>query len=153
MPHADPATLADLDALVDLMHEFYAEAGFALDRAWAARSLADLIDHPSFGGVWLIRTQGQVAGYVVLSVRYSMEHGGLSACIDDLFVRPTYRRCGAARAGLDALVDDSRRRGCLSLHVEVGRDNAAAVALYQRYGLSEGHDGRLWLSAPLPDER
>src|SRR5690606_31633163 len=121
----------------ELMHEFYAESNFPLDRAWARQSLSTLIEQPSLGGVWLIRVDDEPAGHAVLSVRHSMEFGGPIGYIDDLYVRPAYRRRGAARAGLDRLVEDCRRRRCHALHVEVGRDNAAAVALYRGYGLSE----------------
>ena len=99
-----------------------------------------------------MRIDGAVAGHVVLSVRHSMEFGGPVAYIDDLYVRPAYRWRGAARAGFDSLVEEARRRGCHALFVEVGRDNAAAVALYRQCGLSEMDDGRVWLSGPLPDQ-
>lgn len=79
-----------------------------------------------------------------------MEFGGLSAIIDDLFVRPDYRRQGAARAGLDALIAESRRRGCRSIHVEVDPANVAANALYGSYGLSLGSDSRQQLGMTLP---
>jgi GNAT superfamily N-acetyltransferase len=147
------ASLSDVQSLVELMHEFYAESSFTLDRTWAASSFTDLIAHPSLGGVWLIRVDGHVAGHVVLTVRYTMEFGGLSAYIDDLFVRALYRRRGAATAALDALLDECKRRGCLSLHVEVGHDNVAANALYSRYGLSPATDGRQLLSVALQTNR
>jgi ribosomal protein S18 acetylase RimI-like enzyme len=78
-----------------------------------------------------------------------MEFGGLSAYIDDLFVRVEYRRQGAATAGLEALLEESRRRGCKSLHVEVGPANVAANSLYRGYGLAPGADQRQLLTVPL----
>lgn len=131
------------------MHEFYAESSFPLDREWAARAFSDLIDHPALGAVWLIEEGGSVVGHVVLSVRFAMEDGGLSGHIDDLFVRPAYRRRGAAAAGLDALVAECRRRGCRSIQVEVGPDNHAAQVLYRRYGLAPGEDRRQTLRLVL----
>jgi ribosomal protein S18 acetylase RimI-like enzyme len=78
-----------------------------------------------------------------------MEFGGLSAYIDDLFVRPSCRRQGAARAGLDALIAECRRRGCRSIHVEVDPENTAANALYRQYGLAPGTDRRQQLGMAL----
>lgn len=144
------ATRSDIPELVDLMHEFYAESSFPLDREWAWRAFAGLIDEPVHGVVWIIEDEGHAIGHVVLSVRFAMEFGGLSGHIDDLFVRPPHRRRGAASAGLDALLSECRRRGCRSLHVEVGSDNHAAKALYQRYGLVPGQDRREALRAELP---
>ena len=126
-----------------------AESSFPLDREWARRAFAGLIDEPVHGAVWIIEDEGAAIGHVVLSVRFAMEFGGLSGHIDDLFVRPPHRRHGAARAGLDALLSECRRRGCRSLHVEVGADNHAAKALYQRYGLVPGQDRREALRVEL----
>ena len=136
------ATRADIPELVELMREFYAEASFPLDEEWAGRAFADLIDESSRGAVWIIECDGAPIGHVVLSVRFAMEFGGLSGYIDDLFVRREHRRKGAAAAGLDALIGECRRRGCRSLHVEVGLDNDGANALYRRYGLAAGDDRR-----------
>ncbi len=96
-----------------------------------------------------MEVRGQVAGHVVLSVRFAMEFGGLSAYIDDLFVRVEYRRQGAASAGLDAFVAECLRRGCRSIHVEVDPANLAANALYRRYGLGPGADLRSQLTVVL----
>lgn len=144
------ATRSDIPALVDLMRDFYAESSFPLDAEWAGRAFASLIDEPSRGAAWILECDGTPDGHVVLSVRFAMEFGGLSAYIDDLYVRPGHRRKGAARAGLDALIAECRRHGCRSLHVEVAPDNRAAVALYRRYGLAPLGDQRQQLRVELP---
>lgn len=131
------------------MREFYAEASFPLDRAWAAGAFRALLADPSRGAVWIVERDGQPIGHAVLSVRFAMEFGGLSAYIDDLFVRAEHRRIGAARAGLDALVEECRRRNCRSIHVEVAPDNHAALALYRRYGLAPGDDERVQLKLAM----
>ncbi|MGE3191375.1 MAG: N-acetyltransferase family protein [Vicinamibacterales bacterium] len=136
------ASTADVPTLVDLMGEFYAEAGFPLDRGWAAAAFTTLLDDESRGAVWVVDCDGEAAGHAVLSVRFAMEFGGLAGYIDDLFVRPPFRRRGAARAAVDALVAECRRRGCHALHVEVDPANEPAVRLYQAYGLAPPADGR-----------
>lgn len=146
------ATLADIDVLVDLMHDFYAESEFPFDREWAARSFHDLLSDPALGAVWLISVDGKIAGHVVLSVRFAMEFGGLSGYIDDLFVQDAHRRRGAATAALEVLVAECRRRGCKSLHVEVDPANVAATTLYARFGLAPGADVRQQLKTVLRDD-
>jgi GNAT superfamily N-acetyltransferase len=66
------------------------------------------------------RTRFVAAGHAVLTLRYTMEHGVLSGYIDDLFVKPQFRRQRIARALLSELFDECRRRTCKSIYVEVG---------------------------------
>jgi GNAT superfamily N-acetyltransferase len=125
------AVEADLSALVDLMRDFYAESNFPLDQGWAEEASAVPV------------------GHAVLTVRYTMEHAALGGTIDDLFVRPSWRRHGVARALLSALVGEARDRGCRSLDVEVGEHNVAALALYRQFGLVPYEDGRMLLHRGL----
>ena len=125
----------DIPALVALMGEFYAESSYTLDCAWAEASFQRLLHDDTFGTAWLARDGGEPAGYVVLTLRYSMEFGALAGMIDDLFVRPRFRRKGAASALLTSLVDTCRKVHVAALHVEVDPGNAAATALYGKFGL------------------
>ena len=143
------ATLDDLPILVDLMQEFYAEADYPLDRDWAAASFNALMQDDSLGAVWIVFHDSEPAGHVVLTIRFSMEYGGLDAFIDDLFIRSAYRRRGLGRVALRALFDECARRKVLALHVEVGHDNVAARALYQSYGLKLYESERVMLTARL----
>src|SRR5690242_12704955 len=106
------ATPADVGALVQLMHEFYAESGYPLDRQWAASSFLQLLSEPSLGCSWLVYREAEPVGHAVLTLRYTMEHGGLGGYVDDLFVRARCRRLGAARAILGALFAECHARGC-----------------------------------------
>lgn len=129
------ATAADISVLVDLMADFYAEASFALDHEWAARSFTALLADPARNAAWIAWLGGKPVGHVVLCARHSMEFGGLDGSIDDLYVRPAARRRGIGHALLERLVAHARAQGILALHVEVAPDNAAAQALYASLGL------------------
>jgi GNAT superfamily N-acetyltransferase len=111
------ATQSDVATLVELMREFYAEANYPLDQEWAEAAFS--------------------------SLRYTMEHGALSGHIDDLFVKPEFRRRRIACALLSELCDECKRRGCKSIYVEVGDRNVAAIELYRRFGLEPFQDGRV----------
>jgi ribosomal protein S18 acetylase RimI-like enzyme len=143
---ARAATVPDIPVLVDLMEEFHAEAGYPLDRERAAASFTALLGNPALGAAWLLRDDEGPVGYVVLTLRFSMEYGGLEASIDDLFVRPSSRRRGLARRAVEALFLECARRGVRAVQVVVGRDNPAAQALYRGFGLVAPEDGREVLS-------
>jgi len=142
---------ADIPALVELMGQFYAESSYTLDREWAAESFAQLLRDDARGAVWIARVGTQPAGHVVLVLKHSMEFGGLSGVIDDLYVQPQFRRQGVGSSLLSALFDQCRKLHVAAIHVEVGPDNGAALALYQARGL-RGHTDRQTLTARLDVE-
>jgi ribosomal protein S18 acetylase RimI-like enzyme len=149
IPKIRLAGTEDVTALVELMHEFYAESNYPLDRDWAAGAFLKLLAHPELGCVWVADCGATVSGYVVLTFRYTMEHGALSGHVDDLFVRPDHRGRGVGIGLLSELLAECKRRSCGAIHVEVGNDNVAAMSIYKRLGLGESHDGRLFLQGRL----
>jgi GNAT superfamily N-acetyltransferase len=143
------ATSTDIPVLVELMHEFYAESDYPLDRQWAGACFSALLANDSLGCAWVILADSEPIGFVVLTVRFSMEFGAMVAFIDDLFIRPDFRRRGFGRAALKALLTECRKRKVCAVHVEVGRDNQPAQLLYALYGLKPGEDNRQLLTALL----
>ena len=142
----------DIPLLVSMMAEFYAEANFPFDHTWAGASFSALLADPALGAVWIVSHEAEPAGYVVLTVRFSMEHGGLDAFIDDLFVRPSHRRKGLGHLALQTFFAECRQRGVLAVHVEVGQNNDPAQSLYGSYGLAPRHDDRQLLTLRLRNE-
>lgn len=143
------ATASDVPALVALMRVFYAESSYPLDAVRAARTFEHLMAAPELGAVWLVVADGQPGGFVVLTVAFSMEYGGLRGFVDDLFVAPDMRRRGLAAAALDAVRAECVRRGVRALLVETASSNAAALGVYRRAGFSE--TGRLLMTQPLAE--
>ena len=137
----------DVPRLVALMAEFYGEAGYPLPVEAAARTFERLLGEPRLGRVWLLEVGDVPAGYVVLTVCFSMEYGGLRGFVDDLFVRQTFRRRGLATAALAEVRRACVALGVRALHVEVGPTNDTARRVYLRAGLEDS--GRLLLTLPL----
>jgi GNAT superfamily N-acetyltransferase len=147
------ATDTDVPALVGLMAEFYAEAGFTLPTAPAARAFATLLAAPPLGAVWLAEQDEQAVGHVVLTVVFSMEYGGLRGFIDDLYVRPAVRGRGTGAALLAAARDGAIARGLRALCVETGLADHPARTLYARAGYVDSEHALLVqaLAAPVHD--
>lgn len=135
-----PATLSDIETLVRLIKDFYAESGFDLPETSAARTFAALLDDWRFGQVWLVEVDGHPAGFVVLTVSFSMEYGGLRGFVDDFFISPKYRNQGLGHAALEEVKRACRQRGVRALVVEVGPQNDAALSAYKHVGFVDtGH--------------
>ena len=129
-----PATTDDISLLVTLMTEFYAEAATPLNAARATEAFAALLADDRLGKVWLIQAGNNDVGYVVVTFSYSMEFGGRNGFVDDLFIQPAFRGAGLGTAALKEVRTFCQKRGVRALHLETGRDNAAAQALYRRAG-------------------
>jgi hypothetical protein len=61
------------------MAAFYAESDYGLDQGLAAKAFAAILSDDRFGYVWLIDDEAEVVGYVVLTLKFGMEYGGLMA--------------------------------------------------------------------------
>ena len=147
------ANSGDIPVLVDLMADFYAEAGYPLPREPAGRAFAALLEDPALGRVWLVLDGGRAVGYMVLTLSFSMEYGGLRGFVDDLFVKAEARGKGLGAAALGALREACLEIGVRALLVETGTSDHPARRLYARAGFEE--TGRVFLSqvlsAPLHD--
>jgi GNAT superfamily N-acetyltransferase len=143
------ATLTDVDALVLLMQQFYAETGRTLSAHAASRTFESLLDDSRLGQVWMIEFDGHPAGFVVLTVSFSMEYGGLRGFVDDFFVSPTYRHRGLGHAALEEVKRACRRRGVRALLVETVPENTPALNAYRSVGFEDS--GRCLLTLPLAD--
>jgi GNAT superfamily N-acetyltransferase len=129
------------------MTEFYSEAGYALPAEPAARTFAELLGDPRLGRVWVLEDGSRPVGYVVLTVCFSMEYGGLRGFVDDLFVRQPHRGRGLGTAALGEVRRACAALGVRAIHVEVGPANEAARRVYGRSGFEDS--GRLLLTLPL----
>ena len=125
-----------LDRLVALCGAFHAEAG--INRTDTARqaALAPLLDGSPYGVAYLIGPARAPIGYIVICFGWSVEFGGLDAIIDELYIRPGVRGRGVATEALIALPRALSEGGLRAVHLEVDRDNEAAIKLYRRAGFA-----------------
>jgi ribosomal protein S18 acetylase RimI-like enzyme len=84
--------------------------------------------------VFVAEADGEVAGAASFWIQPRLNWTTPQAWIPDLFVDPAFRRRGAARALLDACVEEARRRKCHRLVLESGHHRAEAHQLYESYG-------------------
>lgn len=138
------ANIDDIPILVELMTAFYAEAGYELEQARAARAFADILANDKLGCVWMIQDGGEDAGHLVVTFRYAMEYGGNLACLDDLYVRPASRNKGLGVSAVMDLKEFCVQRGIRAMTVEVGHDNGPAQTVYRRAGFEASNNRQLF---------
>jgi ribosomal protein S18 acetylase RimI-like enzyme len=93
------------------------------------------LEHPD-AKVYVAEFEGEIAGAVSLWFVPRLNWTTPQAWIPDLYVDPSFRRRGAARALLDACAAEARSRGSHVLVLESGHHRAEAHELYESYGFA-----------------
>jgi diamine N-acetyltransferase len=136
-PEFRPARPDDLPVVQRLMQRFYRETDTPFQAEAAGRALAALLADPSLGRIFLIEAGREPAGYVVLTLGFSLEFLGRDAFVDELFVTPEHRGRGLGLAAIRFLEKVAAQLAVAALHLEVGPDNEAALGLYRRAGFED----------------
>jgi ribosomal protein S18 acetylase RimI-like enzyme len=100
--------------------------------------LERIISTPSLGAIWVAQSGTKLVGYLVAVFIMSLEHRGLMAEIDELFVVPEARARGAGQTLLFTAEQRLMQKGCVRVQLQLGIDNEAARGFYLR----NGYEGR-----------
>lgn len=128
------AQLADLEAVLALHRDFFAEDHYPYQEEETRANLALLLSDPGLGRVFVLEEGGIPAGYLVLTFGFSLEFSGRNALVDELYVAPGHRGRGHGTRALAAAEELCRELGIRALHLVVERYKEDAQTLYRRMG-------------------
>ena len=97
-------------------------------------ALEGALADPSRALVLLAESDGLPIGVAYLSFTWTLEHGGKSAWLEELYVAPPHRGAGIGKKLLEAALSEATTQGCLALDLEVETTHARAANLYRRAG-------------------
>jgi ribosomal protein S18 acetylase RimI-like enzyme len=140
---AGPRHRAALEAMV---RAYYAEDGLTFDERRQGVAIGALLDGDPLSLPWLVQHAGAVAGYVVLTLGFSLESGGRDGFVDELYIAPPARGRGLGGLVLALVEREASALGLKRLYLEVGHDNPAQ-GLYRRAGFVDHR--RYLMSKPL----
>jgi ribosomal protein S18 acetylase RimI-like enzyme len=140
------AEVAGVASLVERYWEFESLAGFDLPRIESL--LKGLIQAPERGVCWVAEEDGALRGYLLAVFMFSLEHGGMMAEIDEIFVAPDMRSRGLGALLLRHAERDLAQRGLVRLQLQLGMDNHRGRRFYERHGF-RGRAGFELLDKPL----
>lgn len=129
------ATVADIADLLRLIEEYWRVEGIGgFDAARVQAELERLFSEPRLGGAWIAVTDDGPVGYLLAVYVFSLEHLGLTAEIDEFFVRRAARGRGFGRRLLQAAEATFMAAGCTNISLQLARGNVAGRAFYERHG-------------------
>ena len=124
----------DVGAILRLMRGLYRHDRLPYRVGTARAALTGLMRAPRFGRVYVVDAGGELAGYFVLTLSWSLMYTGADAFVDELYLAPSHRGQGLGRRAVDFLLARCRDFDVRALHLEVERDNRRARALYRTAG-------------------
>jgi GNAT superfamily N-acetyltransferase len=86
------------------------------------------------GFIVLAKEAGVAVGVAYASSTWSLEHGGKSCWLEELYVVPARRGQGIGSRLLSSVLERARAEGCAAVDLEVDEEHRRAAGLYARNG-------------------
>lgn len=125
-----------LERALHLREQLYRHEDLAYEPGDAASLLRKLMADPSCGALWLIEVERDVAGYLLLTICYSLEFHGRFGLLDEFYLEERFRNKGIGTAALAFAEHACRGLGIKALRLEVAHGNLRALDLYRRQGFA-----------------
>ena len=129
-----PVLASDIDLAVAMMREFYAIDGYPIDIDVSRKLFQEFIDNENLGKCWLISSDGDIVGYVIMTFVFSFEFKGKIAFIDELYISESARGKGIGKTTVEFIKSESVKLSLKILYLEVEHHNALAQKLYLSAG-------------------
>lgn len=131
----DFATADDLEPLANLLAElFMLESDFKPEREKQIAGLRLILDDPAVGQLFVLRVGGSVAGMANALFTVSTAEGCRVVLLEDVIVNAAYRRTGLGRQLVEHILAWAAANGLPRVTLLADRDNAPALAFYERMG-------------------
>ena len=131
------ATTKDLNLLHALMQNQFLEHQIEYKDDQLKSAIRQMLSDESLGFFLIARENNQSLGFAAISFAWTLEHGGKSAWLDELYVLPEHRDAGIGSAIIDRLFIEAKENGCLAIDLEVESDHRRAENLYVRKGFQK----------------
>jgi GNAT superfamily N-acetyltransferase len=131
----EPATLEDLPQLAELVMELMEiEQDFSPNRAKQEHGLRLILEQPSRGRIFDLRTDDQIIGMVNLLFTISTAVGGHVILLEDLIVHPDHRAQGYGGRLLEYVNSFAKRKGFLRITLLTVRVSEDSQAFFESHG-------------------
>ena len=143
-PSISLAEPADLPELVRLLGAQLAEHDIPATDASMTNAVRGMLEDPRRGFILVARLEGRPVGLAYLSFTWTLEHGGLSAWLEEMYVEPALREKGIGTALLTKAIEHAREMGAAAIDLEVVQGHERAARLYEREGFRP-HQRARWV--------
>lgn len=125
-----PLEKVDISTITQMMQDFYAIDNYPMDVEKSKKLFQEFITNENLGKSWLIFSENEIVGYIILTFIFSFEYGGKIAFIDELFIKETARRKGFGKEAIQFIQEEVPKLSLKLLYLEVETHNENAQKLY-----------------------
>ena len=125
-----PLEIADIEIITQMMQDFYAIDNYPMDVEVTKTLFQEFISNEHLGKSWLIYSENEVVGYIILTFIFSFEYGGKIAFVDELFIKETARGKGFGKEAIQFIQQEVPKLSLKLLYLEVEPHNENAQKLY-----------------------
>ena len=125
-----PLEISDISIITQMMQDFYAIDNYPMDIEEAKTLFQEFITHEHLGKSWLIYSENEIVGYIILTFIFSFEYGGKIAFVDELFIKETARGKGIGKEAIQFIQAEVPKLSLKLLYLEVEPHNENAQKLY-----------------------
>ncbi|SDG68398.1 Ribosomal protein S18 acetylase RimI [Flavobacterium omnivorum] len=137
-----PITTADIETIVSMMQEFYAIDNYPIKSDVSKALFEEFISNKNLGKAWLIVSDNEIVGYLILTFVFSFEYQGKIAFLDELYVTEKSRGKGIGSEAIAFIKTESHKLSLKLIYLEVEPHNEKAQKLYLANGF-ESHKRQL----------
>jgi ribosomal protein S18 acetylase RimI-like enzyme len=137
-----PLTAPDIETIVSMMQEFYAIDDYPISIDVSKALFQEFISNENLGKAWLIFSDNEIVGYIILTFVFSFEYQGKIAFLDELYVTEKARGKGIGSKAIEFIKGESHKLSLNLIYLEVEPHNEKAQKLYLANGF-ESHKRQL----------
>jgi len=130
----DRARPTDQDAVVALLAAQMAEHRVRSETEKLLQVFHRILGDERSGFVLVARLHSEIVAVVYVATILSVEHGGRTGWLEELYVTPRQRKRGIGSALLNSVIKLACELGLVALDLEVDADHQPAESLYARFG-------------------
>ena len=125
-----PLEISDIEVITQMMQDFYVIDNYPMDVEVAKKLFQEFIFNEHVGKSWLIYSENEIVGYIILTFIFSFEYGGKIAFVDELFIKETERGKGFGKEAIQLIQREAPKLSLKLLYLEVEPHNENAQKLY-----------------------
>jgi len=134
----EPATLDDLPELTEMLFELFSqEEDFVPNRETQARGLRLILEQPSRGRIFVLRSPNKIIGMINLLITISTAEGGFVLLLEDLIIQREHRGQGYGTQLLQYAIDFAKKKDFLRITLLTDRPNKRSLHFYLKNGFVE----------------